>query len=190
MTVPVALSNRHIHLSQEDLNQLFGEGYSLTKLKDLSQPGQFAAKEKVHLIGSKGIIEDVRILGPVREETQIELSIGDGYQLGIHPLIRQSGDLKDTSGCFLAGPKGVVELSKGVICAQRHIHMSLDDGIRFNVKDKEIVKVKCSGARALIFDQVMVRISPNYSLEMHLDIEEGNAAGLKNGDLVEILKEG
>ncbi|AZR72296.1 propanediol utilization protein [Anoxybacter fermentans] len=190
MAIPVALSNRHIHLSQKDLDCLFGPGYTLTKLRDLSQPGQFAAKEKVKLIGPKGILEDVRILGPVRNQTQVEISIGDGYQLGIMPPVRPSGDLADTPGCIVVGPKGVVELKNGVICAQRHIHMSTEDGARFKVRDKEIVKVRCGGLRALVFDQVLVRVSPNFRLEMHLDIEEGNAAGLKNGNFVEILKEG
>lgn len=190
LTIPVALSNRHIHLSAEHLAKLFGPGYQLTKLKDLSQPGQFAAKETVRLIGPKGILENVRILGPARNETQIELALADGYRLGVTPPIRPSGSLMNTPGCVVAGPNGVVELTSGVICAQRHIHMSDEDGRRFRVKDQEIVKVRCQGLRALIFDQVLVRVSPKFSLEMHLDMEEGNAAGLKNGDFVEIFKEG
>lgn len=190
LKIPVALSNRHIHLSQQDLARLFGPEYHLTKLRDLSQPGQFAAKEVVTLVGSKGIIEKVRILGPVRAETQIELSVADGFRLGIAPPIRPSGDLVGSPGCLVVGPSGVTELKHGAICAQRHIHMSHEDGERFRVKDKEIVKVRCHGLRALDFDQVLVRVSPKYSLEMHIDVEEGNAAGLKNGDLVEIIKEG
>lgn len=188
-TLPVALSNRHIHLSEEHLARLFGPGYTLTKLKDLSQPGQFAAKETVRLIGPKGILQDVRILGPARNTTQVELALADGFVLGVTPPVRLSGDLQGTpGGLVVAGPKGVVELTSGVICAMRHIHMSTEDGIRFGVQDKEMVRVKTEGQRALVFDQVIVRVSPDFRLEMHLDLDEGNAAGLKNGDLVEILK--
>lgn len=188
LSIPVGLSNRHIHLSQSDLEKLFGADYKLTKLKDLSQPGQYACKETVTLVGPKGIIEKVRVLGPVRDQTQIELSIGDGYRLGLSLPIRPSGKLTGSPGCIVVGPQGVVELASGVICAQRHIHMSVDDGKRFFVKDGEIVQVKCHGIRALIFDQVLVRVNPNYRLEMHIDVEEGNAAGLSNGDQVEILR--
>lgn len=188
--VPVALSNRHIHLSRQHVDKLFGAGYQLTKLKDLSQPGQFAAKETVRLIGPKGVLEDVRILGPARGETQVELALSDGYRLGVIPPIRPSGNLKETPGCVVAGPKGVVELEYGVIAALRHIHMSTEDGQRFGIDDQQIVKVRCLGPRTLIFDQVLVRVNSNFHLEMHLDLEEGNAAGLKNGDLVQIIKEG
>lgn len=188
--IPIALSNRHLHLCQKDFEQLFGSGCSLTKLRDLSQPGQFAAKETVKLVGPKGIIENVRILGPIRDHSQAELSISDGYRLGIELPIRISGDLDGTPGCVIAGPQGVVQLTEGLICAQRHIHMSPEDGLHFGVQDKAIVRVHTFGSRALIFDQVMVRISSTYRLEMHVDIEEGNAAGVHNGDFVEILKEG
>lgn len=187
-TIPVALSNRHIHLSQEHVERLFGVGYTLTKLKDLSQPGQYAAKETVRLIGPKGILEDVRVLGPARGTTQIELAIADGFKLGIIPPIRQSGDLQGTPGCYVAGPSGVVELATGLIAALRHIHMAPGDALRFGVQDQELVKVRTKGLRALVFDQVLVRVSPDFCLEMHLDVEEGNAAGLKNGDQVEIVQ--
>lgn len=186
--LPVALSNRHIHLSQADLEVLFGRGYVLTKQKDLSQPGQFAAKETVRLIGPKGILEDVRILGPARGTSQVELALADGYRLGIAPPVRASGDLAGTPGCFVAGPKGIVEMKTGVICALRHIHMSPEDGRRFGVQDQEMVKVRTMGDRALIFEQVLVRVHSDFRLEMHIDLEEGNAAGLKNGDLVELIK--
>lgn len=187
--LPIALSNRHLHLCEKDFAQLFGPGCSLTKMRDLSQPDQFAAKEMVTLIGPKGIIEDVRIVGPIRDHSQVELSISDGYQLGITLPIRISGDLQDTPGCVIAGPQGVLQLERGLICAQRHIHMSPEDGVHFGVEDKSIVKVRSFGSRALIFEQVMVRISSNFRLEMHVDIEEGNAAGLHNGDLVLVLKD-
>ncbi len=190
LLIPVALSNRHIHLSYEDLAALFGSGYTLSKLKDLSQPGQYAAQETVRLVGPKGVLEDVRVLGPIRDQTQIELSFSDGYRLGVIPPVKASGDLDGTPGCVVAGPGGIVELDQGIIAALRHIHMSTDDGRRFGVQDKQMVKVRCGGSRALIFDRVLVRVNPDFRLEMHLDLEEGNAAGLKNGDRVEIIREG
>ena len=189
LTLPVALSNRHLHLSAKDLAVLFGQGYTMQKLRDLSQPGQYAAKETVTLVGPKGAIEGVRILGPVRKETQIELALGDGFKLGIAPPVRASGDIAGTPGCVIIGPKGVVSLERGVICALRHIHMSNAEAQRYGVRDTEMVKVKTEGLRSLIFDQVLVRVDPAFNLEMHIDIEEGNAAGLKNGDRVQIIKE-
>lgn len=185
--IPVALSNRHIHLSREDLEKLFGPGYTLTRMKELSQPGQYAAKETVRLIGPKGILEDVRVLGPVRGTSQVELALADGYRLGITPPVRASGELGGTPGCVVAGPQGVAELKTGVICALRHIHMSPEDGLRFGVQDQQTVRVRTSGERALVFERVLVRVHPDFRLEMHLDLEEGNAAGLKNGDSVEII---
>ncbi len=186
--LPIALSNRHIHLSQKDLDILFGEGYELTKAKDLSQPGQYACEEKVDLVGPKRTISGVRILGPVRSETQIEVSIADAITLGVSPVIKNSGDLEGTPGVKVVGPKGEVELDKGVIVAARHIHMHTTDGEEFGVADKDIVKVKVNGPRGLVFDNVLVRVHPTYALEMHVDVEEGNAAGVKNGDIVELIK--
>ncbi len=186
--LPIALSNRHMHVSKEDLETLFGEGYKLTPSKDLSQPGQYACEEKVDLVGPKRTIKGIRILGPVRPETQLEISVTDAYTLGIDPIIRNSGDIKDTPGAKLVGPKGEVEINKGIIIAARHIHMHTSDGEEFGVKDGQIVKVKTSGPRAVVFDNVLVRVHPNFALEMHVDIEEGNAAGVRNGDLVEIIK--
>lgn len=186
--LPIALSNRHIHLSQEDLDILFGEGYELTKLRDLSQPGQYACEEKVDVVGPKNIIKGVRILGPVRSSTQFELSISDAYTLGVEPVIRNSGDIKGTPGAKLVGPKGEVELKEGLIVAARHIHMHTKDAEEFGVKDKDIVSVKVNGERGLVFNNVLVRVSDAFQLEMHVDIEEGNAAGVKNGDLVELIK--
>lgn len=186
--LPIALSNRHIHLSQEHLDVLFGKGYELTKSKDLSQPGQYACEEKVDVIGPKREIKGVRILGPVRGDTQLEVSIADAFSLGIQPLIRNSGDIANTPGAKLIGPKGEVDLEDGIIVAARHIHMHTRDGEDFGVKDNEIVKVKTDGPRGLVFDNVLVRINDTYALEMHVDLEEGNAAGLKNCDTVEIIK--
>lgn len=186
--LPIALSNRHIHLSQEHLDILFGEGYELTKIKDLSQPGQYACDEKVDVEGPKGTIKGVRILGPVRPETQFELSISDAFKLGVKPMIRNSGDIKDTPGAKLIGPKGEVEIKEGIIVASRHIHMHTTDGEDFGVADKDTVSIKVNGERGLVFNNVLVRVSDKYALEMHVDVEEGNAAGVKNGDLVELIK--
>lgn len=187
-SLPIALSNRHIHVSQKDLEVLFGEGYELTHTKDLSQPGQYACEEKVDLVGPKRTIKGIRILGPVRPETQLEVSITDAYTLGIDPIIRNSGDISGTPGGKLVGPKGEVEISNGIIIAARHIHMHTSDGDDFGVKDGQIVSIKTNGPRGVIFDNVLVRVHPTYALEMHVDVEEGNAAGVRNGDLVELIK--
>ena len=186
--LPIALSNRHIHVSQKDLDVLFGEGYELTKMKDLSQPGQYACEEKVDVVGPKNTIKGVRILGPVRPSTQFEISIADAFVLGVKPELRNSGDIKETPGAKLIGPKGEVELSEGLIVAARHIHMHTTDAEKFQVADKDIVSIKVSGDRGLVFDNVLVRVSDEFYLEMHVDVEEGNAAGVKNGDLVELIK--
>lgn len=186
--VPVGLSNKHIHLSQEHLEILFGEGYELKKFKDLSQPGQYAAEEKVDVVGAKGTLKGVRILGPVRKETQIEVSLADGFVLGVIPPVRDSGDLIDSPGAKIVGPKGEVVIEKGIIAAARHIHMHTSDAEKFGVADKEEVSVKVEGKRGLVFNNVLVRVNKEYALEMHVDIEEGNAAGLKNGSMVELIK--
>lgn len=188
--LPIALSNRHIHVSQEDLNVLYGEGYELTRMKDLSQPGQYACEEKVDVVGPKKTIKGVRILGPVRPETQLEISITDAFTLGVDPVVRNSGDVAETPGVKIVGPKGEVEIDKGVIVAARHIHMHTDDGEKYGVKDGEMVNIRIPGPRGLVFENVLVRVHPSYALEMHVDIEEGNAAGIRNGDLVEIIKQG
>ncbi|NBG88509.1 phosphate propanoyltransferase [Isachenkonia alkalipeptolytica] len=187
--IPAALSNRHLHLSQEDIQQLFGENYNLCTLKDLSQPGQFACEEKVDMIGPKGEIKGIRVLGPARPQTQIEVSVSDSFILGVKPPVRDSGDIEGSPGVTLRGPKGEVNLNKGVIIAARHIHMHTSDAERFNVVDKQKVKVRTSGERAVVFENVLVRVSPKYALEMHLDTDEGNAANLKNGVLVEMITE-
>lgn len=188
-SIPVASSNRHVHLSQKDADILFGKSYIFNKLKDLSQPGQFAAKEQITLVGPKGIIEKVRILGPVRKETQIEISKTDSFKLGVKPPVRDSGSLDNTPGIIITGPKGAVKLDKGVILAKRHIHFHIDDALKFNVKDKQIVKVKKNGDRSLIFDEVLCRVNKAYKLEMHIDIDEANAADIKNKDMLEIIVE-
>lgn len=184
----VGLSNKHVHLSKEHIDILFGEGHVLTPIKDLSQPGQFACDEKVNLVGPKRTIKGVRILGPARKETQVELSLSDGFTLGITELpVRDSGKTEGTPGVKIVGPKGEVELDKGVIAAARHIHMHTSDAAKYGLKDRDIVSVKVNGPRGLIFDNVLVRVNDEYALDMHVDIEEGNAAGLANGDEVEII---
>lgn len=187
--IPAALSNRHLHLSQNHIDQLFGKSYSLCTLKDLSQPGQFACEEKVDMIGPKGEIKGIRVLGPARSQTQIEVSVSDSFILGVKPPVRDSGDIEGSPGVTLRGPAGEVKLEKGVIIAARHIHMHTSDANKFNVEDKQKVKVRTSGERALIFENVLVRVSSKYALEMHLDTDEGNAANLKNGTLVELITE-
>lgn len=186
--VPVGLSNRHIHLSQNDINVLFGEGYQLTKFKDLKQPGQYACDEKVDIVGPKGTIKGVRILGPARKETQVEVSISDARALGLEVPVRDSGELDDSPGVKLVGPKGEVNLDKGVIAAARHIHMHTSDAAQAGLKDKDEVSVCVGGKRGIVFNNVLVRVSDSYALEMHLDVDEGNAAQVSNGDLLEIIK--
>ncbi|MPM04222.1 Phosphate propanoyltransferase [bioreactor metagenome] len=186
--VTVGLSNKHVHLSIEHINILFGEGHELTPIKDLSQPGQFACDEKVDLVGPKRTIKGVRILGPARKETQVEISLSDGFTLGLKEVpVRDSGKTEGTPGVKLVGPCGEVELEKGVIAASRHIHMHTSDAAKYGLKDKDIVQVKVGGPRGLTFDNVLIRVHDEYALDMHLDVEEGNAAGLVNGDAVEVI---
>jgi len=185
--IPVGVSNRHIHLSKEHLAELFGKDYELVVLKELSQPGQFAAAETVTVAGPKGRIENVRILGPARSMTQLEISKTDSFKLGIDPPVRLSGDIDGTPGITIHGPNAIVTIENGVIIAKRHIHMTPQDAKRFSVKDRQVVRVKTLGERALIFDEVVVRVSENFALDMHIDTDEANAAGLKTGDKVEIV---
>ncbi len=187
--VPIALSNRHLHVSQSDLDTLFGEGYELTNVKDLSQPGQYACDEKVDIVGPKRTIEGVRILGPVRPFTQVEISMFDARTLGIEGVVKASGDIKGTPGAILVGPKGQVELKEGVIVAARHLHMHTDDAPKYGLKDKDIINVKAGTERAIIFENVVVRVHPEFALDMHIDIEEGNAAGVDNGDFGQIVRD-
>jgi putative phosphotransacetylase len=185
--VPIAVSNRHVHLSKEHVERLFGRGYQLNKLKDLSQPGQFACKETVTLIGPKGKVEKVRVLGPARGDTQIEVSLYDGFSLGITPPIRDSGDIEGTPSVIIQGPRGQLKVDKGLICAARHIHMHSDDAARFNVTNGQRVQVKVQGQRGVVFDNVLIRVSPKYRLEMHIDLDEANAAQIKNGQIGVII---
>ncbi|MBQ4208630.1 MAG: phosphate propanoyltransferase [Clostridia bacterium] len=186
--VLVETSARHVHVSRRVLNILFGEGYELTHKKDLSQPGQFACEERVQVIGPKSSFPAVSILGPVRPETQVELSAGDARSIGVKAPIRESGDLKGSAGCKIVGPKGEVELNDGVIIAKRHIHATPEDAEKYGLADKQIVSVKVdTPERSLIFGDVVVRVSKNYALAMHIDTDESNAAGCVPGLMGEIL---
>jgi len=180
--VMVETSARHVHLSREDLDTLFGQGYQLTVKKELSQPGQFASAERVDVVGPKKTLSGVTILGPVRKATQIEISMTDARSIGVEAPIRESGNTAGSAPCRLVGPKGEVELRQGVIVAKRHIHMKPDDAQKFGVHDKQIVSVKIENdQRSVIYDDVVVRVSEDYSLTMHIDTDESNAAGIKRG---------
>ena len=185
--IPVGVSGRHLHLSRAHLDALFGPGYELTKKKDLSQPGQYASEETVDIMTTKGAFTRVRILGPVRKETQIELSLTDAVKLGINPPIRDSGNVAGSPGVVMVGPNGTITLDQGAIAALRHIHMTPADAKQFGVKDKDVVQVECPGERGMIMGQVLVRVNDQYALEMHVDTDEGNAACLKTGDKVRIV---
>ncbi len=185
--VPVGVSNKHLHLSQADLEVLFGAGYELTFKKALVQPGQFAAEEQVEVVGPKGSAT-MRVLGPVRPETQVELSMTDARSLGLKCPVRESGKLDGSPACKLVGPKGEVEIKQGAICALRHIHLNDEQAKEAGVVDKEFVSVKVEGERGLVFDQVLCRVGSAHFKEMHLDTDEANAAGIGNDAVVEILK--
>ena len=186
--VLIETSARHVHVSRRVLNILFGEGYELTHKKDLSQPGQFACEERVQVIGPKNSFPAVSILGPVRPETQVKLSAGDARAIGVKAPIRESGDLKGSAGCKIVGPKGEVELEDGVIIAKRHIHATPEDAEKYGLVDKQIVSVKVdTPERSLIFGDVVVRVSKNYALAMHIDTDESNAAGCTPDLMGEIL---
>jgi acetate kinase len=180
-TIPIEVSAHHVHLTQEHVEALFGHGHQLTKHTDLSQPGQFACEEQLTVAGPKGRIERVRVLGPTRTATQVEIAMTERFKLGIQPPIRESGDIEGSPGCTLEGPAGTVVLDKGVICALRHIHMTPADALRFGVKDKSTVRVRVPGDRELIFGDVRIRVAPSFALAMHIDTDEANAANLCNG---------
>lgn len=188
--VPVGVSNRHIHLTKADLAVLFGEGYELTPLKDLSQPGQFACKETLTLVGpSLRPIENVRVLGPLRGKSQVEISATDSYVLKVKPPVRESGNIAGSAGVTIVGPKGVVQLKEGCIIANRHIHMSPSDAASFRVKDGDTVTVDVEGKRRTRWYDVQVRVSPDFRLEMHVDTDDANAAGIGNGFKVKVVRE-
>jgi len=184
--IPIGVSIRHVHLSQDDVFTLFGGGYQLNLRNEL-QPGQFAAEETVTLVGPRGILTKVRVLGPVRKVTQVEVSQTDAFALGINPPVRDSGQLKGSAGIVIVGPAGCLKLEEGVIRAARHIHFDLENAKKFNVKDGDRVSVRIDGERALVFANVLARVDKSFRLEMHLDTDEANAAGVKSGDTAELI---
>ena len=185
----VEASGRHVHLSRKELDALFGTGYELTKAKDLSQPGQYASKERLTVVGPKGAFHNVVILGPVRKESQVEVSLTDCLQLGVKAPIRESGDIEGTPGIVLVNGDKSVSLEKGLIVAKRHVHMTPEDAEKIGVKNHDIVKVKVEGARPLIFDDVVIRVSPKFATYMHIDYDEANACGFSKGIRGRIIKD-
>jgi acetate kinase len=177
----VEVSAHHIHLTQEHVEALFGKGHQLTKHADLSQPGQYACKEQLAIVGPKGRIERVRVLGPTRKYTQIEIAMTEQFKVGINPPIRESGDIAGSPGCTLEGTAGSIQIDKGVICALRHVHMTPADALRYGVRDKSVVRVRIGGDRELVFGDVLVRVDPNFALAMHIDTDEANAAHVQTG---------
>lgn len=181
-------SGRHVHLCRQDIDRLFGEGYELTKVKELSQPGQFACQERVNLVGPKGMLTNVVILGPEREHSQVEVSLTDARILGVKAPTRESGDLKGSAGIIIANKDRHIALEEGCIVAKRHVHVAETDAARLGVTNGQIVKVKTHTDRPLIFDDVVIRVSPKYQTFMHIDFDEANACDLKNGNLGEIIE--
>ncbi|GAB4112952.1 MAG: phosphate propanoyltransferase [Candidatus Caldatribacteriota bacterium] len=187
-SIPVEISNRHVHLSRESLDILFGEGYELTKIRDLSQPGEFACQEQVIIVSKKmKVIEKVRVVGPTRNYTQAELSITDGYYLGLDLPTRISGDIKGSPPLIFIGPKGVLDLPEGAIRAARHIHMTPEDALMFRVTKGDRVKVEVSGDHSVIYQDVVIRISEKSKLAFHIDTDEANAANIKGVNFARIL---
>ena len=184
---PIGVSNRHIHLSRQDLELLFGAGHTIQCERDLSQPGQCAAAEMVIIAGPKGCIEQIRVLGPVRNQTQVEISRSDTYRLGVNAPTRESGKLEGSCGLTVIGPGGSLQLNEGAIIAKRHIHMSPYDASEYGVADSQTVQVKVDGERGVIFDNVVVRVNDKFVLEFHIDIDEANAAGIRQGDCAHLI---
>lgn len=181
--IPIEVSARHVHLSQEDLEKLFGKGYELKKLKQLTQPSDFCAKEFLTIESGDKKIEKVRVVGPVREKTQIEISRTDAFFLGVNPPVRLSGDLSDSCGIKLIGPNGQIDLEKGLIIALRHIHCTNSEAKALGLKDRDAVAVKINSERPITFYDILVRVGDDYKLCMHIDTDEGNAAGInKTGE--------
>lgn len=184
----IEASGKHVHLSKEHVEKLFGKGYELTKKRELSQPGQYLCEEKVTLIGPKGVMQNVSVLGPTRENTQVEISKSDAVSLGVKAPVKMSGDVVGTPSIVLATKNSVVKLEEGVIVAKRHIHMAPEDALKYGVIDKQKVKVKVNGERSLIFDEVIVRVSDKFNTVVHIDYDEANACGFVKNTRGEILK--
>ncbi len=189
MLIPIEISARHIHLSQTELDILFGAGFQLHKKQELSQTGEFAAEESVTIIGEKRELE-VRIVGPVRQKTQVELSLSDARNIGVATALRLSGDLDETPGVILKGPAGQVALREGVIIAKRHLHINIEDAKKLNLANQEIIKIRISGERGGIIDNIIVRSGNNFRLALHLDTDEANAFGIdKDNNTGELIRE-
>ena len=186
-SVPIGVSNRHIHLDRKDMDILFGQDSELTFKKELGQPGQYACEETVTLHGPKGELGRVRVLGPLRSASQMEISVTDGFALGVRPPIRESGKIEGTPGLTIVGPKGTIEKDTGAIAALRHIHLDPETAQRIGVKDKQMVKVEIRGLRGGILHNVLIRVSEQFAPEMHIDVDEANAFGVKNGDRAYII---
>lgn len=184
--IPVGVSSRHVHLAAQDAAALFGPGRELTKVKDLKQVGEFAAAETVTLVGPKGVLRGVRVLGPLRRVSQVEISRTDGFLLGIAPPVRDSGQIADSAGVTLVGPAGALTMQEGVIVAARHVHMSEEDAAAYGVADGDRVTLEGPGPRSVCFRNVLVRSGADFRLEFHIDTDEANAAGLSNGDMVSL----
>lgn len=188
-SVPVGVSARHVHLCREHMEKLFGPGQSLTKFKDISQPGQFAANEKVTVIGPKGKLEGVRILGPFRKHSQVEIAASEARTLGVQPPVRESGRIEGSPGVRLVGPYGTVELEKGCIIAERHIHMTPADAEAFGVLHGQKVQIRVPGEKGGIMGSVAIKVRDDYALEMHIDTDDSNAFGIRQGDTLELYRE-
>ena len=186
--VKIGLSNKHLHLQKEHIEILFGKGHELTPTKPLVQPGQFACEEKVDIVGPKNTLKGIRVLGPARPETQVEVAMTDARTLGIKAPVRESGKLEGTPGCKIVGPCGEVEIDHGVIVALRHVHLSPAQAEEAGVKDKDIVSIKIEGERGLVFNNVIVRSGDAHEREVHLDTDEGNAAGCGPDAVCTIIK--
>ena len=186
--VKIGLSNKHLHLSKEHIDILFGEGHELTPTKPLVQPGQFACEEKVDIVGPKNTLKGIRVLGPARAETQVELAMTDARTIGIKAPVRESGKLEGTPGCKIVGPCGEIEIDHGVIVALRHVHLNDEQAAEAGVKDGEFVSIKIEGERGLIFENVLVRAGAKHEREVHLDTDEGNAAGCGPDAVCTIIK--
>jgi len=186
--VMVETSARHLHVSREHLDILFGKDYELTVKKMLSQPGQYLSNEKVRVKGAKSEFPGVSILGPVRPETQVELTLTDARSIGVTAPVRESGDIAGSGGCELIGPCGSVTLEEGVICAKRHLHLDTETAEKFGLKDKDVVSIKLDTARPLVLEDTVVRVSPKYAPAVHIDVDETNAAGMAGTIEGEIIK--
>lgn len=185
--IPAAVSGRHVHLSEEHIGALFGSGHRLQEKKPLSQPGQYACEETVEIRGSKGSLRNIRVLGPARKDTQVEISVTDSYALGIKPAVRMSGDVQGTPGCVLVGPCGEVALKEGVMVSKRHLHMSGAQAAAYGLKDKDVVDMESFTERPVVLKGIVVRSGEGHDLELHIDTDEANAAAIRNGDYLEIV---